>query len=89
MAIDWELPTSLIEKVVEEIQSKKTEVFSTLEFIDYWEKQDKTSISEFEKLRGRNWRAIVGKALKKYSNETRKFRQITPPHVSPARWRFE
>ncbi len=89
MRIDWELPTTLIDEVVEMIQSKKTEVFSTIEFIETWERLDKSSISEFEKLRGRNWRAIVGKALKKYSNETRKFRQITPPQVSPARWRFQ
>ena len=87
--INWELPTSIIDKVIENFKSNKTEVFSTIEFIETWERMDKSAITEFEKLRGRNWRAIVGKALKKYSNETRKFRQITPPQVSPARWRFE
>ena len=89
MKIDWELPTSIIEKVIDVIKEKKSEVFSTIEFIEIWGNLDMSSVSEFEKLRGRNWRAIVGKALKKYSNETRKFRQITPPQVSPARWRFE
>lgn len=87
--INWEVPTALTDKVIDKIKSTKAEVFTTLEFISCWEKLDKKSLMEFEKLRGRNWRAIVGKEIKKYSINTRKFRQITPPHVSPARWRFE
>lgn len=89
MKIEWELPNSIIDSVIEKIQSSKTEVFSTIEFIELWKRIDSDSVTEFENLRGRNWRAIVGKALKKHSNEKRKFRQITPPHISPARWRFE
>lgn len=86
--IEWDLPSSIIGDVVKRFESKKTEVFSTIEFISEWKDMDLNSQEEFEKLRGRNWRALIGKALKKYSNETSKFRQITPPHVSPARWRF-
>ncbi|MFZ1320697.1 MAG: hypothetical protein WAT71_04000 [Ignavibacteria bacterium] len=89
MEINWELPTSIIDKVIGVIKANNTEVFSTIEFIETWERVDKKTMDEFEKLRGRNWRAIVGKAIKKYSIDTNKFRQITPPQVSPARWRFE
>lgn len=89
MLINWELPTQLIKNVVTKIsEDPNAEIFSTLDFIATWEIVDKESQQDFEKVRGRNWRALVGKAIKKYSIESGIFRQITPPHVSPARWRF-
>jgi len=85
--IYWELPLNVIEEVISKL-SPDVKVFSTIEFIKMWEKIDKKSVNEYEELRGRNWRAIIGKLLKKYSYDTSKIRQITPAHISPARWQI-
>ncbi|MBS1515892.1 MAG: hypothetical protein JSS63_12720 [Bacteroidetes bacterium] len=89
MLIKWDLPFSIIEIIIKKLSEKQDkEIFSTLDFIEEWAKTDKESHDDFEKVRGRNWRALTGKAIKKYSIASGKFVQITPPHVSPARWRF-
>ena len=70
MLINWELPTQIIKNVVTKIsEDPNAEIFSTLDFIATWEIVDKESQQDFEKVRGRNWRALVGKAIKKYSIE--------------------
>lgn len=81
----WNVSFDIIDKVVKSFSSD-VEVFSTIEFITQWGKNDPVAVEDFKNLRGRNWRAIIGKALKKYSIEKRKIKQITPPEVSPARW---
>lgn len=89
MSGDLNLTTHAITKVISKIsENPNVEVFSTLLFIDIWEIVDKSSKQDFERSRGRNWRALVGKDLKKYSLNTGKIQQITPSNISPARWKI-
>jgi hypothetical protein len=85
MTIYWEIPDEIIIKVIS-IFKKDRQVFSTIEFIDKWDEMNHKEVVDYEKLRGRNWRAILGKRLKRYSNSSGEIRQITPGHISPARW---
>jgi hypothetical protein len=82
--LPWTLPFGFVKEVLTRFPAQ---VFSTVEFINQWKRVDPIAVKDYEEMRGRNWRAIVGKLLKQYMIETSKIIQITPPGVSPARWR--
>jgi hypothetical protein len=79
----WDLPFSFFDDII----SKFGNVFSTTDLTDLWIDLDPVAAKEYEEMRGRNWRAVVGKRLKQYSIEREKIEQITPGNVTPARWR--
>lgn len=79
----WELPFSFFDDIIMNFGN----IFSTTDLTDLWIEPDPDAAKEYEELRGRNWRALVGKRLKQYSVEQQLIEQITPSKVSPARWR--
>lgn len=83
MAIYDEVPNSSIQKCVESIPTKH---FTTLRVITELERQFPDQVSVVQSYSTRNWRALIGKALKRFAVETNKVKQVSPPDESPARW---
>ncbi len=79
----WVLPFSFFDEIIKNLGR----VFSTTDLTDLWISFDSEAAKEYEELRGRNWRAVVGKRLKQYSVELQKIEQVSPGNVSPARWK--
>lgn len=83
MAINDEITNKMVEKCLEQIPSK---YFTTLAVVDLLLKNENDAVEKVKSSSPRNWRALIGKAIKRYSVETSKVKQISPDGESPARW---
>jgi hypothetical protein len=72
-AMPWDFPFSFFDKFI----SNMSGTFSTFDFIDKWNRLDHYAAEEYAELRGRNWRAILGKRLKDYSLRKKRITQIS------------
>ena len=84
MALHDDIPNSVIEKGINSIQR---DAFTTLTIVDYLVKNETQMIDDLKGWSPRNWRSVVGKAIKRYSVETNKIKQVSPADESPARWK--
>ncbi|GAB1350043.1 hypothetical protein MASR1M107_22580 [Ignavibacteriales bacterium] len=84
MAIMDIITDEMVERAVNSIPTKN---FNTLHFIEKLIELEFEAVDEVKNWSSRNWRGLIGKALKRYSVETNKIDQISPSDESPARWR--
>jgi hypothetical protein len=84
MAIMDTITNQMIEKAINTISGK---TFNTLHVLEILIDQENKAVGEVRIWSSRNWRALIGKAIKRYAVETNKIDQISPPDESPARWK--
>ncbi|MFH2037352.1 MAG: hypothetical protein ABIJ45_13180 [Candidatus Zixiibacteriota bacterium] len=84
MALHDDLTNEMIEKAVNSVPGN---LFNTLRIVELLKKQEPVVIEELQEWSPRNWRAVIGKAVKRYAVETNKIDQASPPTESPARWK--
>jgi cytidylate kinase len=84
MAIHDDISNSVIEKAIEKLGRDS---FTTFHLIDIFEIHEKDLVIDIQGWSERNWRSIFGKAIKRYSVQTNKIRQVSPPNETPARWK--
>ncbi len=83
MALHHEITNQALEKAINSIPAKH---FTTLRVISELEKLFPNDVERVKSFSERNWRSVIGKAIKRYSVETNKIKQISPASESPARW---
>jgi len=83
MALHDEISNQILEKCINAIPSKN---FTTLRVIDELIKSFPNDVSRVKSYSERNWRSIIGKAIKRFSVETNLIKQISPGSETPARW---
>jgi hypothetical protein len=74
---------SMLQTIINSIPSKH---FTTLSVVSALEINYKNKVEELKGYSPRNYRSVIGKAVKRFSVETNKIKQISPPDESPARW---
>lgn len=84
MAISDDISNQVIE---EAIKLLGRDSFTTFNLITILEQNYGELVSDIKNWSERNWRAIIGKAIKRYSVETNKIRQVSPASETPARWK--
>ncbi len=84
MAISDDISNQVIENAINQLGRNS---FNTLHLIEVLESQESELIKDIKSWSERNWRSVVGKAIKRYSVQTNKISQISPPTESPARWK--
>ncbi len=84
MAISDDISNQVIENAINQISRNG---FTTFHLIDELEKTEPELMEDIRSWSVRNWRSIVGKAIKRYSIETSKITQVSPPNETPARWK--
>lgn len=83
MALHNEITNDQLQKCIDDIHSK---YFTTLRVIDELKSSYPNEINLLRSYSERNWRSVIGKAIKRYSTETNRIIQISLPEESPARW---
>lgn len=83
MALHDEINNHVLETCITAIPSKN---FTTLRVISELEKSFPNEVQRVKSYSERNWRSVIGKAIKRFSVETNIITQISPPDESPARW---
>lgn len=83
MALHHEISNEALQKCISNISSN---YFTTLKVVDELSKQYPESVDKVKSFSERNWRAVIGKAVKRFSVETIRIKQISPSDESPARW---
>jgi hypothetical protein len=83
MAMHDEITNLVLENCINAIPSKN---FTTLRVISELEKKYPIDVNRVKSYSERNWRAVIGKAIKRFSVETNKIKQVSPVDESPARW---
>ena len=84
MAISDDISNQVIENAINQLGRNS---FNTLHLIEVLEKHESELIKDIKSWSERNWRSVVGKAIKRYSVQTNKISQISPTTESPARWK--
>jgi len=84
MALYNNVTNEMVKNAVNEISGK---LFNTLKVVDILKKQEPDVIEELQGWSPRNWRSVIGKAIKRYAVETSRIDQASPPDESPARWK--
>ena len=84
MALHDALSNEMIKIAIDEIPGR---LFNTLRVVDILVNQESEVIEELQEWSPRNWRAVIGKAIKRYALETNLIDQVSPPQESPARWK--
>jgi hypothetical protein len=84
MALHDDISDAVIEDC---ISSFERNAFTTLTIVEYLVKNQPNLIEDLKGWSPRNWRSVVGKAIKRYSVHTNKIRQVSPANESPARWK--
>jgi hypothetical protein len=84
MAITDTITNQMIENAINTISGK---TFNTLHVLEILIDQENEAVGEVRIWSSRNWRALIGKAIKRFAVETNKIDQISPASESPARWR--
>ena len=83
MALHDEISNEILEKCINIIPSKN---FTTLRVISELEKGFINDVNRVKSYSERNWRSVIGKAIKRFSVETNLIKQISPSNETPARW---
>jgi hypothetical protein len=83
MAMHDEITNLMLENCINAIPSKN---FTTLRVISELEKKYPIDVNRVKSYSERNWRAVIGKAIKRFSVETNNIRQVSSVEESPARW---
>lgn len=83
MALHNEITNDQLQTCIDGIPSPN---FTTLRVISELEKQFPSDIKAIRSYSERNWRAVIGKAIKRFAVETNRIKQVSPPEESPARW---
>jgi hypothetical protein len=83
MALHEEISNQAIELCVNAIPSK---YFTTLKVISELERRFPEDVKRIKSYSERNWRAVIGKAIKRFSVETNLIKQVSEAKESPARW---
>jgi hypothetical protein len=83
MALHEEISNHALETCINTIPSKH---FTTLKVISKLEKKFPEDVKRVKSYSERNWRAVIGKAIKRFSVETNLIKQISDTKESPARW---
>lgn len=83
MAIQDQVTNRQLEDCIAEIPSN---YFTTLKVIDILLAKYPDAVRSVQAFSERNWRALIGKAIKRYAVETSRIRQISDPSENPARW---
>lgn len=83
MALHNDLTNGQLQICIDGINAK---YFTTLRVITELERNYPNEIKSLRAKSERNWRSVVGKAIKRYSTETNRIIQISLPEESPARW---
>ncbi len=78
-----EITNLMLENCINAIPSKN---FTTLRVISELEKKYPIDVNRVKSYSERNWRAVIGKAIKRFSVETNNIRQVSSVEESPARW---
>lgn len=84
MAISDDISNQVIENAINRLGRNS---FNTFHLIEELEKQEVELISDIKSWSERNWRSIIGKAIKRYSVQTNKINQVSPASETPARWK--
>jgi|GEM_PF-1341365 hypothetical protein len=84
MAISDDISNQVIEEAINLLGRNS---FNTFQLIEVLEQHHSEMISDIKNWSERNWRAIIGKAIKRYSIQTNKISQASPPNETPARWK--
>jgi len=84
MALHDDISDLVIEKGINFIER---DAFTTLTIVDYLVEKEPQLINDLKGWSPRNWRSVVGKAIKRYSVKTKKIKQVSPADESPARWK--
>ncbi|GAB1350041.1 hypothetical protein MASR1M107_22560 [Ignavibacteriales bacterium] len=84
MAISDDISNNVIEHAINSLGRNS---FTTFHVIEVMEKNNSELILDIKSWSERNWRAIIGKAIKRYSVESNKIKQVSPPNETPARWK--
>lgn len=82
MALHDEISNQILGKCINAIPSKN---FTTLRVIDELIKSFPNDAERIKSYSERNWRSVIGKAIKRFSVETNLIKQISPASESPAR----
>ncbi|HMQ69813.1 MAG TPA: hypothetical protein PKA90_12635 [Ignavibacteria bacterium] len=72
-----------IQKCIDSIQATH---FTTFRVVKELETLFPETVKILKSNSERNWRSVIGKAIKRFSVETGKIKQISPAEESPARW---
>lgn len=83
MALKDEISNQVLQSCINSITSKH---FTTLRVIDELVKSFPDDVERIQSFSQRNWRAVIGTAIKRYSIETNQIKQISLASESPARW---
>lgn len=83
MALHNEITNHALEDCINTIPSKH---FTTLKVIDVLKNKYPSDVERVKSYSQRNWRAVIGKAIKRFSVETNMIKQISEVDESPARW---
>jgi len=83
MAQHDEITNSVLKSCIDGISSKH---FTTLKVVSLLEKNHPDVIEIVKSNSERNWRAVIGKAIKRFSVETNLIVQKSTVDESPARW---
>ena len=83
MALHNEISNQILDECIKAIPSNN---FTTIRVISELEKRFSSDVAKVRSYSERNWRSVIGKAIKRYSVETNKIKQISLRDESPARW---
>jgi len=77
------LDNNTIRQIVNSINGKH---FTTITVVNILNSNFRGIYDEMKRNSPRNFQAVIGKAVKRYSIETNEIKQISPSDESPARW---
>lgn len=83
MAQHEEITNLVLKSCLDKIISKH---FTTFKVVSILEKNYPEVIEIVKSNSERNWKAVIGKAIKRFSVETNLIKQISSVDESPARW---
>lgn len=83
MALHHEITNHALETCINAIPSKH---FTTLKVISVLQNKYPLDVERLKSYSTRNWRAVIGKAIKRFSVETNIIKQVSRVDESPARW---
>ena len=83
MAQHDEITNSTLKSCIEKIPSRH---FTTFKVVTVLEKNYPEVVEIVKSNSERNWKAVIGRAIKRFSIETNIVKQISLPTESPARW---
>jgi hypothetical protein len=83
MAQHNEITNDQLQKCIDAIQASH---FTTFKVVRELEIHFPETVKILQSNSITHWRSVIGKAIKRYSVETSKIKQISPADESPARW---